>query len=182
MVRRPAVLLCVLALTAAAGCGGSDDSESAGAKNFNETDVSFVQNMLPHHMQALRTSEIVIERGEDPKVGSIARRIVETQKQEIAKMQGYLRKFGKPEKPAPEDQQRAWDESVEDERDAGSPAEVDRVFLTNMIPHHAAAVPMSQAEIEKGKFGPAVKLAEDIKDTQREEIQEMVTILRAPVQ
>lgn len=179
-LRRPAVILSALAL-GVAGCGGDEESESGSAnKGFNETDVTFVQKMLPHHMQALRTSEIVIEKGADPRVGSIARGIVEAQEREIATMQGFLEKFGASEKAPPADQQKAWDENVEDERDADSPEEVDRVFLTNMVPHHAAAVPMSQLEIEKGSFGPAIKLAEEIKLTQRQEIQEMVTILRAP--
>lgn len=161
-------------------CGGGDDDamETANGQPFNETDVRFVQKMLPHHMQALRTAEVAIEDGADPRVGTIAREIVAAQKQEIAKMQKMLEQFGAPEKPAPADQQMIWDQNVADERDADSPQELDLIFLTNMIPHHSAAIPMASLEIEQGAYGPATELAEDIKTTQRMEIKEMVSIVR----
>lgn len=47
-----------------------------------------------------------------------------------------------------------------------------------MISHHSAAVPMAQMEIEKGTFGPARQLAQQIKTTQRQEIMEMTMIVR----
>jgi uncharacterized protein (DUF305 family) len=170
----------LLAATLAIGaCGGGDATmETADGQRFSKTDVRFVQNMLPHHEQALRTSEIAIEDGADPRVGTLARAIVKAQKQEIATMQEMLEQFGAPEKPAPADQQMVWDKNVADEREADSPREVDLTFLTNMIPHHAAAIPMSQLEIEQGAYGPAVELAEQIKATQRMEIKEMKRLVR----
>jgi len=173
-------LLAAAALTLGA-CGGGDGDdamETANGQRFNQTDVRFVQKMLSHHMQALRTAKVAIDDGADPRVGTIALEIVEAQKQEIAKMQKMLEQFDAPEKPAPADQQMVWDQNVADERDADSPQEVDLVFLTNMIPHHSAAIPMAQLEIEEGDYAPATTLAEDIKTTQRMEIKEMVTLVR----
>jgi len=164
----------VLTLTA---CGGEKESATAGGEPFNQTDVNFVQKMLPHHMQALRTSEIVIERGADENVKELARGIVKTQKREIAEMQGFLRRFKAPQKPAPADQQAVWDKNVANEAAAASPAQLDVIFLLNMIPHHAAAVPMAQMEIEKGAFGPGRRLAQQIKTTQRREIMQMKDIV-----
>jgi uncharacterized protein (DUF305 family) len=175
--RLGALLVAVASLTIAA-CGGDEETAETADRPFNATDVSFVQNMLPHHMQALRTSEVLLERGEDPQVTEIAREIVEAQQSEIEEMQGFLRRFKAPEKPAPADQQQVWDKNVADERAAETPRELETVFLTNMIPHHSAAVPMSQMEIEKGTFGPARDLAQQIKMTQRQEIMEMTMMLR----
>jgi uncharacterized protein (DUF305 family) len=178
-MRHPSTLglgaLLVAASLTIAACGGEAETSD---RPFNATDVSFVQNMLPHHMQALRTSEVVLERGEDPEVLQIARQIVEAQRREIAEMQGFLRRFGAPAQPAPPDQQRVWAKNVADERAADAPREVETVFLTNMIPHHSAAVPMSQMEIEKGTFEPARELAQQIKTAQRREIAEMTMMLR----
>jgi uncharacterized protein (DUF305 family) len=170
--------LVVAAGLALAACGGDTDTAETSDRPFNATDVSFVQSMLPHHMQALRTSEVLLERGEDPQVLQIAREIVAAQQSEIAEMQGFLRRFEAPEKPAPPDQQQVWDKNVADERAAGTPRELETVFLTNMIPHHSAAIPMSQMEIMKGTFAPAQELAQEIKTTQRKEIAEMTMMLR----
>jgi len=175
--RLGALLVAVASLTIAA-CGGDEETAETADRPFNATDVSFVQNMLPHHMQALRTSEVLLERGEDPEVTEIAREIVEAQRSEIEEMQGFLRRFDAPEKPAPADQQQVWDKNVADERAAETPRELETVFLTNMIPHHSAAVPMAQMEIKKGTFGPARELAQQIKMTQRREIMEMTMMLR----
>jgi len=169
------VLLVALTLSA---CGG-DDSSGASKKPFNATDVRFVQKMLPHHMQALRTSEVVIERGKDPQVKAIAKKINTAQKQEISEMQGYLKTFGAKASKPPVDQKMVWDNNLADEKAAPSPEQLDTIFLTNMVPHHAAAIPMSQMEIEMGKFSPTRKLAEQIKKTQRMEIMEMNQILRS---
>jgi len=53
------------------------------------------------------------------------------------------------------------------------------VFLTNMVPHHFAAVPMAQEEVELGKYPEAQDLAKSIKPTQRMQIVEMNKIVRA---
>jgi len=168
----------LLVAVAISACG-ADDSSSASKKPFNATDLRFVQKMLPHHMQALRTSAVVIERGKDPQVKAIARKISTAQKQEIAEMQGYLKTFGAKAKTPPVDQQMVWDNNLADEKAAASPEQLDTIFLTNMVPHHSAAIPMAQMEIEMGRFGSTRKLAEQIKKTQRMEIMEMNKILRA---
>jgi len=159
-------------------CGGDESSQSAGDKPFNGTDVRFVQKMLPHHMQALRTSEIVIEGGKDPRVKEIAGDITRAQKREIAQMQGFLKEFGAKPMAPPADQKIVWDKNVADERAADSAEQLDTIFLTNMVPHHAAAIPTSQMELDMGRYGPARKLAEQIKIAQRKEIKEMNMILR----
>lgn len=131
-------------------------------------------------MQALRVAEVEVEKGMNPTAIELAEQIIAAQEAEIAKMQGFLETFGAEEKPAPADQQKAWDMNFEAMEEA-TPQEVDVVFLTNMIPHHAAAVPMSQNEIELGSYAPAIELAEQIKETQREEIASMKQLLREGV-
>jgi len=165
------------AAAALSACGGGQE-QAADSRPFNATDVNFVQKMLPHHMQALRTSEVVLERGQEPRIKAIAGKIVRGQKREIAQMQGFLREFGASPQPPPPDQKQVWDRNVAEERAADSAREAETVFLTNMVPHHSAAIPMAQMEIEMGKFGAARKLAEQIKKTQRQEITEMTRILR----
>ena len=165
--------------TGASAAPTAGASASASASAFNDTDVRFTQSMLPHHMQAARNAEIEMEMGADPQVKAIAQQILDTQTAEIEKMRGFLAEFGAEEQPPPADQQAVWDKNTAALRDAPTPEARDIVFLTNMVPHHSAAVPMSQTEIELGTYPQAVALAEEIKKTQRMEIMEMNMIIRA---
>lgn len=157
----------------------STSAPGSSAAAFNDTDIRFTQGMLPHHMQAVRNAEIEIAMGADPKVKAIAQQILDTQEKEIATMRGFLEVFGAQEQPPPADQQAVWDKNTADLREAATPEARDIVFLTNMVPHHSAAVPMAQNEIVLGSYQPAVALAESIKKTQRMEIMAMNMIIRA---
>lgn len=180
----------LLALAAAsslafAGCGSSEKTASSPAPAakkaaaFNGVDVRFTQGMLPHHMQAVRNAKIEIAMGEASEVKAIAEKILAAQEKEIATMQGFLKTFGAQEKAAPADQQAVWDKNTADLRTAASPAARDVVFLTNMVPHHSAAIPMAQLDIKMGKFPAAQALATQIKTSQRMEIVEMNKLIRA---
>ncbi len=180
----------VLAMgVAVGGCGTNASTPNAAADSssasvsaqraYNDTDVRFTQMMLPHHMQAVRNSQIELAMGSAPEVKAIAQKILNEQQQEIGTMQGFLKTFGASDMPAPADQQAAWDKNTNDLRGAATPQQRDVVFLTNMVPHHSAAVPMAQQEVELGKYPAAQNLAKSIKTTQRMEIVEMNKMVRA---
>jgi uncharacterized protein (DUF305 family) len=51
----------------------------------------FAQMMIPHHQQAKEMSQVILAKdGIDPKIRSLAERIVSTQSSEILQMQGWL--------------------------------------------------------------------------------------------
>lgn len=171
------------------GCGtnastptpsAASSSVSASAeRNYNGTDVRFTQMMLGHHMQAVRNAEIELAMGSAPEVKAIAQKIQGEQQKEIATMQGFLQTFGASQMPAPADQQAVWDKNTGDLRSAATGEQRDVIFLTNMVPHHSASVPMAQTEVELGKFPAAQDLAKSIKESQREQIVEMNKMIRA---
>ncbi len=168
------------------GCGStasaptSSSSAAVSAERvYNDTDVRFTQHMLPHHMQAVRNADIELAMGSAPEVKAVAQKIRDDQQKEIATMQGFLQTFGASPTSAPADQQAAWDKNTSDLRSAATPQQRDVVFLTNMVPHHSAAVPMAQNEVELGKFPAAQDLAKSIKSSQRMQIAEMNNMIRA---
>ena len=146
---------------------------------YNDADVRFTQHMLPHHMQAVRNADIELAMGSAPEVKAVAQKIRDDQQKEIATMQGFLQTFGVSPMPAPADQQAVWDKNTNDLCSAATPQQRDVVFLTNMVPHHSAAVPMAQTEVELGKYPQAQNLAKSIKESQRMQIVEMNTMIRA---
>ncbi|MEJ2548817.1 MAG: DUF305 domain-containing protein [Gemmatimonadota bacterium] len=63
---------------------------------FNQADVDFVTGMIGHHAQALIMSRMAPTHGASPQVQTLAARIINAQKDEIALMQRWLRDRGQP--------------------------------------------------------------------------------------
>ena len=172
-----------------AGCSGEDGSAADGgngsaattqAEEFNDADVAFAQGMIPHHEGALMMSEVAVERAQDPRVRELAERIQAAQDPEIELMTGWLEDWGQP---VEQDSMGGMDHGgdamggmeMEDMPAAG--ADFDRIWLQSMIEHHDGAVVMAQIEIDEGANDEAIDLAEQIAESQTQEIDEMQQLL-----
>lgn len=62
--------------------------------NFTEGEVTFMTDMIIHHSQALVMSELASKNGAGAAVSTLASRIINAQKDEIATMQRWLRERG----------------------------------------------------------------------------------------
>jgi uncharacterized protein (DUF305 family) len=155
----------------------TDDSDEAG----------FARDMMVHHAQAVQMAEIVRDKTEDETIRAIAGDMAITQQGQIGQMQGWLNVWGLPITGT--EPQMAWmghevegrmpgmasPEEIQELAEA-PPKEADEIFLRLMIPHHEAAVPMSEAIYDTDH--PAVRqLAEAIAISQESEIQMMEAML-----
>ncbi len=68
-MRRWLTLTASALLVVAAACGGDTQ------EGFNDADVTFAQDMIPHHEQALEMAQLASDRAEDEQVRKLARRI-----------------------------------------------------------------------------------------------------------
>ena len=173
-----AASLTLAACAPSATDGGGSSSESDAA--FNDQDVQFAQMMLPHHMQAVEMSDMILAKdGIDSQVTDLAQRIKDEQGPEIQQMEGWLKDWDA------STEMGAMDHSTngmmsDDEMgdlDAASGDDASRLFLEQMTGHHNGAIEMAQTELDEGKFPDAVELAQAIVDTQQAEIDEMKEIL-----
>ena len=170
----------VLTLT---GCGG--DTGDATASGHNDADVSFAQEMIPHHTQAVQMSKMAEQMADSDEVRALAEDIAAAQGPEIEQMTGWLEE---------------WDEDVPDtdmmdgdmmdgempgmmsadEMDAldnSSGAAFDEMFLTMMVEHHEGAIEMAKVEQADGESVEAIDLAAEIEEAQTEEIATMEDLL-----
>ncbi len=162
-------------------CGNSADS-TATTTDSNKADVTFAQQMIPHHRQAVEMAELADSRAENPEVKALATDIENAQGPEIKTMTGWLKEWNKP---VPDDM-AGMDDSMPgmmstqdmDTLKAMSGAEFDQAFLTMMIAHHEGAVDMAQTELDEGKSFDAIDLARDVKSTQKAEIDTMKNRLK----
>ena len=171
-----------------AACGNEDDTDTAGG--HNDADVTFAQEMIPHHQQAIEMAELAASRAESDDVKDLAADIEAAQGPEIETMTGWLESWGED---APDEGMSGMDHgdmSSEDmggmmtedemtELEATSGPDFDRMFLTMMIEHHEGAIEMAKTEQSEGEFPDAVDMAKEIETTQAEEIQTMQDLLKS---
>lgn len=185
-----ATLVAVAAATLTA-CSTSDDTSAK--TDFNDADVTFAQDMIPHHRQATEMAALASTRTDTAAVLDLATRIEAAQDPEITTMTGWLKSWAK-DVPAEGDDMGGMDDSsmggdgansmpgmMSDDQmselKAASGAVFDQMFLTMMTEHHDGAIEMAKTEQKDGKNNDAVGLAEKIEKDQTAEIAEMRDLL-----
>lgn len=158
---------------------------SSVSEDFNSADVMFAQMMVPHHVQAVEMSDLILAKDDiDPRVVTLAEEIKAAQQPEIDTLNTMLEAWGMP--------QAATDgmsmghgghmDGMMTEEDmqaleAATGPDASRLFLEQMIVHHEGAVEMAQAQVDSGVNPDAVSMAQSIIDTQNGEIETMRDIL-----
>jgi uncharacterized protein (DUF305 family) len=61
----------------------------------SDADVTFTQNMIPHHEQAIEMAKLVDSHTDRPELHKLADSIVTSQSREITQMEAWLRSWGK---------------------------------------------------------------------------------------
>ena len=75
-----------------AACGSGEDVDTAA--EHNDADVTFAQEMIPHHEQAIRMAELAEARAESQEVKALAADIEAAQGPEIETMTDWLESWG----------------------------------------------------------------------------------------
>jgi uncharacterized protein (DUF305 family) len=178
--------LLAAALLTLAACGNEDENDTGAG--HNDADVTFAQQMIPHHQQAIVMSELAETRASSPEVEDLAGDIKRAQDPEIETMTGWLGSWGEDVTGGDMSGMDHGDMSSDDmagmmseEEMAGlggaSGPEFDRMFLTMMIEHHEGAIEMARTQQEDGEYPDAVALAEVIEKAQTAEIATMNELL-----
>ncbi|MFS4104179.1 DUF305 domain-containing protein [Streptomyces sp. PD-S100-1] len=178
---------------------------SSGRTGHNAQDVTFAQQMIPHHRQAVAMAGLAPTRARSQQVKDLAARIEKAQDPEIATMTGWLKAWGA-SVPEADASGRADMPGMDHSGHSGpghsaasmpampampgmmSDAEMsglekmsgdvfDRAFLRMMIGHHEGALDMARTEQAKGAYGPATALAKSIVVSQSAEIAGMRKML-----
>lgn len=193
MFTRALAPVAAAALLVLAGCGSDDTSSSASGTDHNDADVTFAQDMIPHHEQAVQMAEIAIDGASTQEVQQLAERIKGAQAPEIEQMTGWLEAWDE-EVPGSGDM-GGMDHDMDDMGDgdmpgmmsaeqmqqlsdrAGSGIAFDRMWVTMMIAHHEGAIEMAQDQQANGQSSEAIALAQAIEEAQTAEIAEMKQLL-----
>src|SRR5258708_9765462 len=188
------VAMCALALVYATACSSrsSEDtpfmakSDAALAqmmaamrnKPSGDADTAFVAMMVPHHQGAIDMAEAELSYGRNARLRGLAQEIIVTQQEEIAEMRLALVSAAASPSAGPDDTAFVAKSNTAMARMMATirikpTDDVDRDFVTMLVPHHPRAIDMAEAELPYGRNEPLRGLAQEIIATQEEHIAVM---------
>ncbi len=162
--------------------GSSPTSISSAAANFNDPDIAFATQMIPHHQQAVEMADLVLAKnGVDSRVTELATKIKAAQDPEIVTMTVWLKAWGQPA-PVPMHGMAMNGLMSPADMDAlknASGPDSSKLFLQQMVQHHQGAIDMAKEELNTGKNTDAMALAKKIVTDQTTEIATMKILLKS---
>lgn len=170
----------------AGGAGATGGAATAGssAGTFNQQDVTFAQNMIMHHRQALDLARLAPGRAQDAQVKRLASSVQASQAPEIDLMSRWLGAWGAevPEDMSSMDMAGSMPgmQSLKDMRALADlkGQEFDQRFLQMMKDHHEGAITMAKEQLTKGSDAEAKNLASQVIVEQGAEIDLIDNLLK----
>ena len=158
---------------------------SPSATAFNRADVSFAQQMIPHHQQAVHMADLAVIRASSPQIRQLARTIKAAQSPEIHTMTGWLQAWGQPTA-MPVNPMGGMEHAMPGMMSSQDMSRLgathgqpfDRMFLQMMIIHHQGAIEMAKTELAHGANPGAKRLARSIEVSQSAQIRYMRQLLQ----
>jgi len=156
-------------------------------QTLGDVDRHFIEQMIPHHGDAVLMAELALTKGEHPELRDLAESIKRDQSREIDQMRSWYRSWYGVDPPeydydgdGPGGGMMGGGMMGLSMMDDGTDLEVletaspfDREFIRQMVPHHQMGIMMAQMVL-RGSERPEVReLARSIIDTQSAEIEQM---------
>jgi uncharacterized protein (DUF305 family) len=174
------ILLALSAAVLLAACGQDAATQSTvdQAATFNAADVRFLQDMIPHHEQAVRMATLVDGRTRRPELIKLAARLAATQGGETSTMRRWLARWGTSPVGGATDHaesdvpgmlgrgQLDWLKTLQC-------VSFDLGFVTMIRTHHVGGIEMAPADIRSGASTVVKALAARSITVQEAELRQM---------
>jgi uncharacterized protein (DUF305 family) len=177
---------------------GLTDTTVNAQRAYTAADIHFMGGMIGHHAQAIVMAQWAPSHGASASIQTLARRIINAQRDEIAAMEKWLRDR---RQPLPKtsahgimmnmngmEHEMTMPGMLTDAQlkqlDEARGKEFDRLFLTFMIQHHRGAVTMVQQLFDTNGAAQDIsvyKLASDVFADQTTEIERMQKMLASAI-
>lgn len=159
-------------------------------QNSDVMDAHFIEQMIPHHEDAITMAKLAQTRAQTPEVKQLAANIIESQGKEITQMKAWYKEWYGREFPtgsqvtmhhgmgSSSSMHMGMMGDENDMKRLENAENFDQEFVEEMIPHHQMAVMMASM-LQNGTTRPEMKkLADDIIVAQTDEINQMRTWLK----
>ena len=154
----------------------------------NTIDAHFIEQMIPHHEDAITMAKLAQSKAQRPEVKALANAIIDSQGKEITQMQAWYKSWFGKDVSAGENvmgqhgmmgagnQNSMHMGMMGDNTDSTrleQASDFDTAFIEEMIPHHQMAVMMANMLKNSTNRPEMKKLSEDIISAQTKEINQM---------
>lgn len=155
---------------------------SSGASDLNSWDFALITWLVPHDALASEMAILAPTNAQDSTIKNLAAKIDATQRLRYQKMTALAADWAKPV-PSTEASGDSHNHGVNGDYGAKSLIRLsgrtfDQKFLTFMIAHHRATLPIARATIDNGTNDDAKQFAEAVRDVTQDEIALMRQVLR----
>ena len=148
-------------------------------------DKWFLDNMIPHHQQAVMMSRMLIMHSQRSEMKTLGNDIIQAQLQEIEQMQDWRTQWFSTQPLATHPgmmrdmtgmmkmEQSGMMKMTPGQMPGMMKMDVDLWFLDNMIPHHQGAIDMANMALKNSEHQEIITLAQSIITSQQKEITMM---------
>jgi uncharacterized protein (DUF305 family) len=150
-------------------------------------DATFIENMIPHHQDAVDMAKLALEQAKTNEVKTLAQNIITNQQEEIIIMEAWYKTWFGAEVPDTETSGYGMMMSGRDMMGGGgmmngqndlseltNAKDFDKAFVEQMIPHHEMAIMMAQMLLRTTSREEMRTLAQNIIDAQSKEAKDML--------
>lgn len=164
------------------GCRGGVSSGEGEGTGGTTAERAFLEEMVPHHADAVAMAELALTRAEHPELRALAKTIIRDQTREIEQMDAWYRSWFGVELPPEADGApipgrwgggMGMGEHV-DLEGLEAASVFDREFIEQMVPHHRMGVMMARMVLSRTDHPGLEALARSIITTQSGEIEQMI--------
>lgn len=170
------VLIVVGAVGVVAMIAYVQPSASRGPVMRGDMDAMFIEEMIPHHEDAIAMAELALTRAEHPEIKRLAEDVIETQSAEIDQMREWYREWYDADVPAFGRSTRMMGDMMGGAVDLGdleTAEPFDKYFIEAMVPHHVMGIRMSQMVRDTTSRPELRDLADSIIGGQSTEVDKM---------
>ncbi len=164
------------------------DSMMGNDQMAGQIDSHFIENMIPHHEDAITMANLALTRAEHQEIKTLSNNIIKSQSEEIDQMKQWYKSWFESEVPNSNSSMGRGMGMMMNGGMMGNETDIktlenakpfDKEFIEQMIPHHQMAVMMAQM-LSRSTNRPEMKqLAENIISAQTKEINQMREWYRA---
>ncbi|MEC3975621.1 DUF305 domain-containing protein [Amycolatopsis sp. H20-H5] len=170
-----------LLTVASCGTGGTTAGSTVTAPAFNDSDVMFLQMMIPHHEQGVLIVQLARDHDVRTAVKELSAAIEVTQESEISDMKHWLTDWHRPTAANPDPQahtahggMRMTDPDLVGALTKTAGPEFERRYLDVLTGHQHSAVELAQTETAEGVNPQAKELAKRIFESRTAEIKQLL--------
>jgi uncharacterized protein (DUF305 family) len=153
-----------------------------------DSDRVFIEQMIPHHQDAIDMGNLALVRAEHPEIRQLAENVIRDQSREISQMRSWYKAWYGTDVPEYKDammgggmhwrengtgmMSRGMGERMTDLVKLGNATPFDKEFIEQMVPHHQMAIMMAQMTLNSDREEMR-DLGSSIIRSQRSEVAQM---------